>query len=134
MECLKGTALSHLSLKEGTGWGRRICCSSPQLLNQHQSHADLFLLNFGVCLQSRHPCFQPRYLVNELLILLRCLTHSSHGYNPYGMTDSFTLSQRTQVNRESLSAQTKLDTAMCPEGKQGTDKTVEQLVSVAWCL
>ena len=40
----------------------------------------------------------------------------------YGMIDFFTLSQRTQVIRESLSAQTKLDTSMCPEGKQGTDK------------
>ena len=40
----------------------------------------------------------------------------------YGMIDSFTLSHGTRVNRESLSAQTKLDTTMCPEGKQRTDK------------
>ena len=33
------------------------------------------------------------------------------------MRDSFTLSHQTQVNRESLSAQTKLDTTMCPEGE-----------------
>ena len=28
-----------------------------------------------------------------------------------------------QVNHKSLSSQTKLDTTMCPEGKQGTNKS-----------
>ena len=46
----------------------------------------------------------------------------------YGTIDAFSLSHGTQVNRESLSAQTKLDTTMSPEGKQGTDKTGRQLV------
>ena len=32
-------------------------------------------------LQGRHKCFQIRYRVNELLVLLMCQTHSSHGYH-----------------------------------------------------
>ena len=79
-QCLQGTAL-HLSRKEGASRGRRICSSRPQLLDQPFSHADLFLLSFGVCLQGRHSCFQPRDRVNELLVLLLCQTHSSHGFH-----------------------------------------------------
>ena len=54
----------------------RIC---PQLLDHGLSHSDLFLLSFSMSLQDRHPCFQSRDPVDELLVLLLCQNHSCHG-------------------------------------------------------
>ena len=70
--------LSPLSQKEGTSRRRRVC---SRLLEKPFSRTDLSLLSFGVCLQGRHPCFQPRDRVNELLVLLLYRTDSSHGYH-----------------------------------------------------
>ena len=81
--------LSHLSRKEGTSRRRRICSSRPQLLDQPFSHTDLFLLSFGVCLQGRHPCFQPRAWVNELLVLLLCQSHSCYGHHHNSSSRAF---------------------------------------------
>ena len=118
--CEKQTSVSHGNFEAeaiSLDAGLRVdgISSRPQLLAQPFSHTDLFLLSFGVCLQGRHPYFQPRGRVNELLVLLLCQTHSRHGYHhnsssrtversicPLPLWNAFTLSQMKRSQNSTL--------------------------------